>query len=55
MPVHFRKQMRIGPLMLNFGNKGFSSWGIKIWKWSWNSRTKRQSVDLPGPISWRSK
>ena len=32
----------------------FESWGIKIGRWSWNSRTRKQRVDLPGPMSWRS-
>ena len=41
-------------LQFHFGNSGFSSWGVKIGRWSWNSRTRKQRVDLPGPISWRS-
>jgi len=54
MAILFRKTMRFGPLQFHFGSKGFSSWGIKIGRWSWNSRTRKQRVDLPGPISWRS-
>jgi len=54
MPLMFRKVVRIGPLHLNFGKNGFSSWSIKIGKWSWNSRTRENRVDLPGPLSWRS-
>jgi Protein of unknown function (DUF4236) len=55
MPIFFRKQMRFGPLRFNFTKSGLSSWSIKIGRWSWNSRTKSHSVDLPGPMSWRSK
>lgn len=54
MPLMFRKIVRIGPIRLNFGSKGLSSWSIKFGRWSWNSRTRKQRVDLPGPMSWRS-
>jgi len=54
MPIMFRKVYRIGPLHLNVGKRGYSSWGVKIGRWSWNSKTRRQRVDLPGPLSWRS-
>ncbi len=55
MPLMFRKVIKLGPLHLNFGKDGYSSWSIKIWKWSWNSRTRANRVDLPGPLSWRGK
>ena len=55
MPMQFRKIVRLGPIRLNFGNHGFASWSIKIGKWSWNSRTRAQRVDLPGPVSWKSR
>ena len=54
MGLLFRKTVRVGPLQFHFGNSGFSSWGLKIGRWSWNSRTRKQRVDLPGPVSWRS-
>jgi hypothetical protein len=54
MPLMFRKTVRLGPLHLNFGNKGFSSWSIKLGRFSWNSRTRGARVDLPGPVSWKS-
>lgn len=53
-PLRFRKQIRRGPLRFNFGKNGFTSWGIKVGPWSWNSRTRKQRVDLPGPLSWES-
>ena len=54
MPLLFRKIVRLGPLRLNFSKRGFSSWSIKIGRWSWNSKTRAQRVDLPGPLSWKS-
>jgi Protein of unknown function (DUF4236) len=55
MGLIFRKTIRLGPLRLNFTKHGFSSWSVKIWRWSWNSRTRAHRVDLPGPASWTSK
>lgn len=54
MPIVFRKRLRFGPFVWNFSRNGFTSWGVKIGPWSWNSRTRAQRVDLPGPISWTS-
>jgi Protein of unknown function (DUF4236) len=54
MTILFRKIIRLGPIHLNFADHGFSSWSVKIGRWSWNSRTRKQRVNLPGPISWRS-
>ncbi len=55
MPLMFRKVYKVGPIHFNVGRHGLSSWSIKIGKWSWNSRTRAQRVDLPGPLSWRSR
>lgn len=54
MGVIFRKRKKIGPIILNFTENGFSSWSIKIGRWSWNSRARAHRVDLPGPLSWSS-
>lgn len=53
MPIRARKVVRLGPLRLNFTQSGFTSWSIKVGPWSWNSRTQRNSVDLPGPFRWQ--
>ncbi|GAA0333522.1 DUF4236 domain-containing protein [Actinoallomurus spadix] len=53
MGVMFRKRQKFGPLILNFTEHGFSSWSIKIGRWSWNSRSRAHRVDLPGPLSWK--
>jgi Protein of unknown function (DUF4236) len=55
MGLIFRKTIRLGPLRLNFTKHGFSSWSLRIGRWSWNSRTRAHRVDLPGPASWTSK
>jgi hypothetical protein len=54
MGLRFRKVFRFGPLKLNFGKGGLTSWGFKVGRWSWNSRSRRHTVDLPGPVSWTS-
>jgi Protein of unknown function (DUF4236) len=53
MPVLFRQRKKFGPLILNFTQNGFSSWSIKIGRWSWNSKARAHRVDLPGPLSWK--
>ncbi|MGC9666557.1 DUF4236 domain-containing protein [Planosporangium sp. 12N6] len=55
MPVTYRKVIKFGPFRFHLGNHGLSSWSIQLGRWSWNSRTRRQRVDLPGPFSWRSR
>jgi hypothetical protein len=54
MGLIIRKTIRLGPVRLHFTKKGFSSWSFKLWRWSWNSKTRRSTVDLPGPASWTS-
>jgi hypothetical protein len=49
MRYRFRTSRHIGPFRLNFTEHGFSSWGVQIWRWTWNSRTGRQTFDTPGP------
>ena len=41
MGLMFRKRKKYGPIILNFTENGFSSWSIKIGRWSWNSRPRR--------------
>jgi hypothetical protein len=55
MGLNFRKTMKFGPLRFNFTQGGFSSWSIKIGRWSWNSRARAHRVDLPGPWFWRGR
>jgi hypothetical protein len=53
MGIQYRSRKKFGPLILNFTQRGFSSWSIKIGPWSWNSKAKAHRVDLPGPLSWK--
>jgi Protein of unknown function (DUF4236) len=55
MGLIFRKSFRFGPFRFNFTKHGFSSWSIRFWRWSWNSKQRQHRVDLPGPASWTSK
>ena len=55
MGLIFRKSFKFGPFRFHFTKQGFSSWSIKIWRWSWNSKERAQRVDLPGPASWSSR
>lgn len=54
MGFRFRKSLRLGPVRVNLSKAGLST-TLRIGPWSWNSRTRRHSVDLPGPINWQSK
>lgn len=57
MKFRARKTLRLGPFRLNFTQRGFSSWGLKVGPWSWNAKTRRQSLDTPGPggLHWGGK
>lgn len=52
MKFRGRKQYRIGPVFLNFGNRGkswFKSWGIKVWRYTYNATHRTSTFDTPGP------
>ena len=52
MKFRLRKQLRFGPLRVNLTQRGLSSWGLGAGRWwSWNSRTRRHTVNTPGPGS----
>jgi hypothetical protein len=59
MSFYMRKPIIIGTrhlhLRFNFTLKGFTSWGFKIGPWTHNVTRGKDSLDLPGPINWRSK
>jgi hypothetical protein len=47
-----RWSKRVGPFRVNFSNLRFTSWGIKFWIFSWNSKKKKAvRVDTFGPGS----
>jgi hypothetical protein len=54
MRFRLRRSFRIGPLKLNFTQRGFSSWGLQVGPWTWNARTGRHTIDTPGPGSMQT-
>lgn len=53
MPFTFRKQIPILPVLrLNLSTSGHS-WTWHLGPWSYNTRSHRQSVDLPGPVNYQ--
>lgn len=54
MKFRMRKTIPLGPIKLHFTEHGYSSWSIKIGRFSWNSRTKKKRFDTPGPggVEW---
>lgn len=54
MKFRLRKTFRLGPLWLNFTQRGFSSYSLHAGRWSWNSRTRSHTIDTPGPGSLHS-
>lgn len=53
MSILFRKRIRFGPfLALNLSKSGLS-WTAHLGPWSWNTRSRRHRVDLPGPLAWQ--
>lgn len=55
MPFTFRKRLKFGPFYVNVGKSGLTSWGVKVGAWSHNFTHGRTSVDLPGPVNYRSR
>lgn len=55
MPFYLRKRISVLPfLRLNLSRSGWS-WTIHFGPWSWNTRSGQQSVDLPGPVNYRTR
>jgi hypothetical protein len=50
--IRFIKRPRFGPFQLNFRGDiipHFSSWSFRFLGITWNSKTRKRRVDLPGP------
>jgi hypothetical protein len=54
MPLTFRKRINVLPFLRMNLSKSGRSWTWHIGRWSWNSRSSRHSVDLPGPVNYQS-
>lgn len=55
MRFHLRKTLRLGPVRIHLTERGFSSWGLRVGRWTWNARTRRHTLDTPGPGYVRSR
>jgi Protein of unknown function (DUF4236) len=51
MRFNFRKRIRLGPFFWSFTTRGLTSWGVRIWRYTWNARSGRSTFDTPGPGS----
>ncbi len=43
-----RKTLKFSPLRVYLTERGLSSWGLQIGRWSWNARTRQHTVNTPG-------
>lgn len=52
MRFRARKSIRIGLprfcIKWNFTQRGYTGWGIRVWRWTYSNRTKQHSFDTPG-------
>lgn len=48
MKFRARKTFRLGPLFATFTQRGFSSWGIKVGRFTHNFTRRTSSIDTPG-------
>jgi len=60
MTIRGTKRKRIGPIVVNMASAGFlrwhiTSWGVHVGPWSWNAKSGRHTLDIPGPWRWTSK
>lgn len=53
MSILFRKRIRLGPFLAVNLSKSGMSWTAHLGPWSWNTRTRRSRIDLPGPLAWQ--
>ncbi len=47
MRFRARKTVKLGPIHLNFTQSGFSSWSLRLGRYSWNSK-RGHTFDTPG-------
>jgi len=55
--VKFRlhRTLQLGPVRIHLTERGLHSWGLQVGRWSWNARSRRHTVDTPGPGYWESR
>lgn len=57
MGFRLRKALKLGPVRLNFTQRGLSSISLRVGPYTWNSRARRHTVNTPGPgsFTWGGK
>ena len=48
MKFRMHRSLRLGPLRLHLTERGISSWGLQVGRWSWNAHSRRHTIDTPG-------
>ena len=48
MKFHLHRTVRLGPIRVHLTERGLSSWGVQLGRWSWNARSRRHTIDTPG-------
>lgn len=49
MKFRMFRTLRLGPVRIHLTERGPSSWGLQLGRWSWNAATRRHTIDTPGP------
>lgn len=49
MRFGLRKTLRLGPVRIHLTQNGISSWGLQLGRWTWNAKSRKHTVDTPGP------
>lgn len=54
MKFRARKTVRVWPLYFTFSQAGFTSWGIRVWRYTYNVTRRTHTFDSPGPgyVRW---
>lgn len=56
MALHFRRRLSFGPLRINVTEHGVSSVAVKLGPVTYNLKSKKTTVDLPGTgPTWTSR
>lgn len=50
MTLRYRWRPRLGPLRLNVSEHGLTSISVKIGPFTWNTRRRRLTTNLPGGL-----
>lgn len=51
MKFRLRGRQKFGPVYVNYGLHGITSWGFKVGPFSYNVTRRTSTIDTPGPGS----